>query len=1261
MVLKLLICQNYNCVQSLLGRDKIIDSRRLYPTMTTIFIKRLFLFFTFAYFLYNNLYAQSQNASLKINAGVVYQKITGFGGFVNSGTFGYNHMSEAEIRKMWGKESEAGYNIMRLYLPTGESNWPQALNTFKLAKSLGLKIFASPWSMPTQWKTYNTTASVYTENGVKYDVSLKEENYLDYANYLNNFVIYLRNNGVELDAISLQNEPDMKVEYAGCLWTPAQMAKFIKDYAHLISCPVMAPEGVGITDNYATALLDPAVLANFEIFAGHQYSYIQPGLKNIQAQGKDVWMTEYLINWNSDENTSRNFNWTQDAFNFAGKVNEALVANVNAWIHYATKRFYGLMGDGTFGTTNGAMTKRGYILSQYAKYIIGTKRVESVWSDASNVLQGSSYFSTSGDTVTVVIINPSTNPYSLTVDLPFLSFGGKMITTSETLNLSETPLSVNEETSRPRVNIGASSVSTLIFVKSNDRVVSQMTGETIFYDKIESQPVTNTSFGTNYMLSGRTVTFKNDVPLISTFTNNSSGYLKLNERFNKMVMHVESVSSTSGYTSSNTTLYYINSSGAVKSYNYGTVNLDKKTNFDIVLDISTNVLTDGCIGVLSIKNSNFSSVLTIKFGNVYFALGNEKGYKFTGVYSKDDSNLLDCFENPGYTSLDFRATSGITSDVDWRASVSNKNCVFYSESSDVANKKNVVAGVACASLELSDAFGDFYSPVNFTATSASYQCTINGYKIVVLPFSATIPEGTTAYNLEILSGSVSASVITNGIISANTPVLVKGSGLFIFSGTGAVSSPRSLKVNNFSGVYVSTIAPLGSYYLKTENGTTFFQRSVAGSQPVMTAFSAYIAQDPSLSGPSLSLLFDNSVIVSKTYNFENDIPTTSASTPPATNISIATDNTATMGVTTFTNASSQTSKVLRAYSGGNRNGTGVADLNQFPASSDYSVTWKQSNASASTEYKVGCLLRASGSAGTSTTGYTQGLLNGYLFIVYNAGTARTEFRIYRSTSEISLSTLVSTTVASHLPASNQSVWYRASAIGSTSVSLKLEYSTDSITWTNGAVATDASASPFMSGTTQLVWGLGSPGYSFYLDNITYRAKTVVLPIQLASFSAKFEKGIVNLKWSTFSEKDNLGFELERSINGNLFEKIGFFKGSENNYGEKWYNTVDNSPNIGVNYYRLKQIDANGAVSYSPVEAVFASFNKDIVKLYPNPVVDLITVESLTDGTLVVLNASGQVVLKIAILEGKNLINVSKLNSGFYFYVLNSNRGSFIKQ
>ena len=94
---------------------------------------------------------RSQEATLRIDAQVKHQHITGFGGFVCSPQFGYNHMNQAEIKKVWGKGSSVGCNIMRLYIPIGRNAWGQSLQTAKLAKEMGLIVFASPLGQPAAW------------------------------------------------------------------------------------------------------------------------------------------------------------------------------------------------------------------------------------------------------------------------------------------------------------------------------------------------------------------------------------------------------------------------------------------------------------------------------------------------------------------------------------------------------------------------------------------------------------------------------------------------------------------------------------------------------------------------------------------------------------------------------------------------------------------------------------------------------------------------------------------------------------------------------------------------------------------------------------------------------------------------------------------------------------------------------------------------------------------------------------------------------
>ena len=87
---------------------------------------------------------QAQQATVRIDAQTKHQRITGFGGFVCSPQFTYNHMSTAEIKKVWGKSSTVGCNIMRLYIPVGRNAWSQSLATAKTAKQMGLIVFASP-------------------------------------------------------------------------------------------------------------------------------------------------------------------------------------------------------------------------------------------------------------------------------------------------------------------------------------------------------------------------------------------------------------------------------------------------------------------------------------------------------------------------------------------------------------------------------------------------------------------------------------------------------------------------------------------------------------------------------------------------------------------------------------------------------------------------------------------------------------------------------------------------------------------------------------------------------------------------------------------------------------------------------------------------------------------------------------------------------------------------------------------------------------
>ncbi len=114
-----------------------------------------------------------------------------------------------------------------------------------------------------------------------------------------------------------------------------------------------------------------------------------------------------------------------------------------------------------------------------------------------------------------------------------------------------------------------------------------------------------------------------------------------------------------------------------------------------------------------------------------------------------------------------------------------------------------------------------------------------------------------------------------------------------------------------------------------------------------------------------------------------------------------------------------------------------------------------------------------------------------------------------------------------------------------------------------------------------------------------------LPVELVWFRASVTaEGAVMLFWSTASELNSDRFEIERSIDGMSFSKIGELSSQGNSIVLSEYSYVDSSPAIGLNYYRLKQIDLDGSFVYSVVVSVELSSVEETfgVLLYPNPAI-----------------------------------------------------------
>ncbi|MEO1052050.1 MAG: T9SS type A sorting domain-containing protein [Bacteroidota bacterium] len=111
-----------------------------------------------------------------------------------------------------------------------------------------------------------------------------------------------------------------------------------------------------------------------------------------------------------------------------------------------------------------------------------------------------------------------------------------------------------------------------------------------------------------------------------------------------------------------------------------------------------------------------------------------------------------------------------------------------------------------------------------------------------------------------------------------------------------------------------------------------------------------------------------------------------------------------------------------------------------------------------------------------------------------------------------------------------------------------------------------------------------------------------LPITLNTFTGEVVNGENHLFWETASEINNDFFEIQRSNDGERFEVIGITEGNGTTDEISQYRFIDSNPQVGVNFYRLKQVDFDGTSSFSPIvrlENTEVFENLDFI-VYPNP-------------------------------------------------------------
>lgn len=308
-----------------------------------------------------------------VNFSTENQVIRGFGGINHPAWIG--DLTAAQRDTAFGNGvNQLGFSILRIYVDENKNNWYKEIATAKRAIEHGAIVFASPWNPPSDM------TETFNRNGDTSAKRLKYDKYAAYAQHLNDFVSYMKENGVNLYAISVQNEPDYAHDWTW--WTPQEMLRFMKENAGSIQCKVIAPESFSYLKNMSDPILnDPQALANMDILGAHTYGtnfsdFVYPLFKQ-KGAGKDLWMTEVYYP-NSDNNSANRW---PEALDVAYHMHQAMVeADFQAYVWWYIRRQYGPMNE------DGTISKRGYSMAHFSKFVRpGYVRVEATKNPDTNV------------------------------------------------------------------------------------------------------------------------------------------------------------------------------------------------------------------------------------------------------------------------------------------------------------------------------------------------------------------------------------------------------------------------------------------------------------------------------------------------------------------------------------------------------------------------------------------------------------------------------------------------------------------------------------------------------------------------------------------------------------------------------------------------------------------------------------------------------------------------------------------------------------
>lgn len=223
---------------------------------------------------------------------------------------------------------------------------------------------------------------------------------------------------------------------------------------------------------------------------------------------------------------------------------------------------------------------------------------------------------------------------------------------------------------------------------------------------------------------------------------------------------------------------------------------------------------------------------------------------------------------------------------------------------------------------------------------------------------------------------------------------------------------------------------------------------------------------------------------------------------------------------------------------------------------------------------------------------------------------------------------------------------------------------------NGAVDNSEGAGPPADGWVSTLNVTAGMVYVLYVDNwsstgqafnLTWQLSggasldCTTLPVELLSLHATAREPVIDVAWATATESNSDHFDLERSPDNTNFSRIGTVAAAGDAQYRTDYLFTDPDPLRGANYYRLKQVDRNGAYSLTQSVVAFMGLAGNTPLVFPNPATDVLNVAFTTpvDGTsnIVVEDALGRTMATTAVNGARgtqsNEVPIAGLASGWY--------------